>query len=333
MTPASQVLAAALGYKGTVEDPYGSNRTPFGASYGWNGVPWCDIFIAEIGKQVSGSYDLLGKFAWTPSHAQWFAKDGRFGSEPRPGALVFFDWSGGKSIGGIDHVGIVIRPNAHGGCDTIEGNASIDGHPDGVWLHARGPEFIVGYGYPDYQDDAVDAAGPMIHLPPPAPAAVTHPAFRPWQAVKAGSRTIRLLDSGDDVKVMQRAVGATTDGQFGALTKNAVQAYQKARRLTVDGICGPNTWSWILNGRVGHLTPPTVSTPALPYLMRNGSSGAGVRALQSRLVARGWRMAIDGKFGPATEAVIRKFQHEKGITVDGEVGVMTWQMLWRSPIT
>jgi N-acetyl-anhydromuramyl-L-alanine amidase AmpD len=36
------------------------------------------------------------------------------------------------------------------------------------------------------------------------------------------------------------------DGSFGAATENAVKAFQKANKLTVDGVCGPKTWTKLL---------------------------------------------------------------------------------------
>jgi hypothetical protein len=58
-----------------------------------------------------------------------------------------------------------------------------------------------------------------------------------------------------------------------------------------------------------------------------------VERAQRRLHERGWKITIDGKFGPATEAVIRKFQAEKHLAVDGRLGAKTWAALWSTPIT
>ncbi len=38
----------------------------------------------------------------------------------------------------------------------------------------------------------------------------------------------------------------TVDGDFGTNTEYALRAYQKAHKLTVDGICGKNSWSALL---------------------------------------------------------------------------------------
>jgi hypothetical protein len=58
--------------------------------------------------------------------------------------------------------------------------------------------------------------------------------------------TLRLGDKGDDVRLLQAAVMAH-DGIYGPQTERAVRDYQTAHGLTVDGICGPQTWSSILS--------------------------------------------------------------------------------------
>ena len=58
-----------------------------------------------------------------------------------------------------------------------------------------------------------------------------------------------------------------------------------------------------------------------------------VERAQRRLHERGWKIAIDGRFGPATDRVIRAFQREKNLTVDGKLGPKTWRALWATPIT
>lgn len=73
--------------------------------------------------------------------------------------------------------------------------------------------------------------------------------------------------------------------------------------------------------------PPT--RPAAPVLvvLGPGSSGEGVREVQQRLAADGWRGRVDGVFGPQTGLEVQSFQRRRGLVVDGIVGRETWAAL------
>lgn len=64
--------------------------------------------------------------------------------------------------------------------------------------------------------------------------------------------TLRNGNKGNQVKTLQRLLNAlgydcgTVDGIWGSKTLAAVKAFQKAKGLTVDGICGKNTWTALL---------------------------------------------------------------------------------------
>ncbi|ACY98614.1 CHAP domain containing protein [Thermomonospora curvata DSM 43183] len=109
----------------------------------YKSAPWCAMFVTWVGEQVGT--DELGADAYTVTHAKSFKDKGRWGTKPKPGAVVFFDWAGGKSIGGIDHVGLVAEVLDNGKIKTVEGNIS-----NAVVSKVRTPDTIVGYGYPDY---------------------------------------------------------------------------------------------------------------------------------------------------------------------------------------
>lgn len=61
--------------------------------------------------------------------------------------------------------------------------------------------------------------------------------------------------------------------------------------------------------------------------------GEDVKTWQARMRARGWRLAVDGVYGPESAGVATKFQREKGLKIDGIVGPQTWRASWVLPIT
>ncbi|MFI0368084.1 CHAP domain-containing protein [Actinomadura sp. 1N219] len=116
-----------------------------GSLGGYSDANWCDMFISWIGEQI-GFTDQIGSDAWTVAHARWFQANGRWGTEPRPGAIVFYAWDGGKSSGDIRHVGMVIKKVDDGTIEAVEGNTG-----NAVQVKERSTSDIVGYGYPDYK--------------------------------------------------------------------------------------------------------------------------------------------------------------------------------------
>jgi putative chitinase len=64
-----------------------------------------------------------------------------------------------------------------------------------------------------------------------------------------------------------------------------------------------------------------------PQVLRRGIASGAVEGLQRALAAAGFRVAIDGDFGPGTEAMVKAFQRAKGLVDDGVVGPTTWAAL------
>jgi peptidoglycan hydrolase-like protein with peptidoglycan-binding domain len=62
-------------------------------------------------------------------------------------------------------------------------------------------------------------------------------------------------------------------------------------------------------------------------LVRKGDRDHPVRTLQQLLRAHGQNIAVDGIFGPKTDAAVRAFQTAKNLAVDGIVGPITWSAL------
>lgn len=65
----------------------------------------------------------------------------------------------------------------------------------------------------------------------------------------------------------------------------------------------------------------------MPQTLRLGSDGALVSFLQTALNRWGASLAVDGRFGSATQAAVRRFQRAYGLTPDGVVGRSTHRAL------
>ena len=123
---------------------------------------------------------------------------------------------------------------------------------------------------------------------------------------------IRRGSTGEVVKKIQRQLkGLAVDGIFGPRTEARVKEFQREMDIGVDGIVGPVTWSYLFPDYPG-------------YLLRRGSRGVWVKRVQWQLGG----LAIDGIFGPRTEARVKEFQRDQRIAVDGIVGPVTWGRLF-----
>ena len=72
-------------------------------------------------------------------------------------------------------------------------------------------------------------------------------------------------------------------------------------------------------------TPKAATMP----LIKKGSKGSAVLQLQKMLNAKGYKLTEDGDFGSKTEAAVKAYQKANGLEVDGEVGPMTWGVLFK----
>lgn len=79
--------------------------------------------------------------------------------------------------------------------------------------------------------------------------------------------------------------------------------------------------------------PPDKRQPKNHSGFWGGRDNELVVVLQQGLRRRGWRIDVDGKYGPGTAGVVGKFQREKGLAVDGLTGIATWSAIDRSPRT
>ncbi|MDE4084513.1 peptidoglycan-binding domain-containing protein [Planococcus maritimus] len=68
--------------------------------------------------------------------------------------------------------------------------------------------------------------------------------------------------------------------------------------------------------------------PEHQFTLRQGSKRIEVELLQWTLNNYGLKTEVDGIFGPETNRNVRQYQADKGLVVDGIVGVKTWTALY-----
>lgn len=73
----------------------------------------------------------------------------------------------------------------------------------------------------------------------------------------------------------------------------------------------------------------SIPAAATMPLLKKGSQGEAVKKLQQTLNGKGYKLTEDGDFGNKTEAAVKAFQKANGLEVDGEVGPMTWGVLFK----
>jgi N-acetylmuramoyl-L-alanine amidase len=132
---------------------------------------------------------------------------------------------------------------------------------------------------------------------------------------------LRPGGSGEAVRDLQQrllALGHTIApsemGTFGPTTERELRAFQEHRALRVDGICGRETWTALVESgfRLGD---------RMLYVRRPMLRGDDVVELQRRLNTLGFDAGKeDGIFGPDTAGALTEFQRNAGLGCDGIFG-------------
>jgi N-acetylmuramoyl-L-alanine amidase len=100
--------------------------------------------------------------------------------------------------------------------------------------------------------------------------------------------------------------------------EHAVSTFQQQRGLIADGMVGPATYRALRDATY------QLGARPLAYLVSSPVSGDDVMTLQERLLELGYDAGrANGVFGAQTEAALRNFQRDYGLTVDGICGAET----------
>lgn len=167
----------------------------------------------------------------------------------------------------------------------------------------------------------------------------------------SSSSTLQYGDSGSRVTELQtwlNQLGYDTngiDGKFGAGTRRAVIAFQKANGLTADGLAGKKTVALVQsmanNGSSGGSSSGDSSSggsssgdssgSSFTRTLRKGYTGEDVRSVQARLQELEYYTgSLDGVYGTGSMAAVKAFQQRNGLTADGLAGQNTFTKLFSS---
>ena len=200
--------------------------------------PWCAAFVSAVAVKL-GYTDIIptecscNKMIELLKTIDSFVEDDS--AIPSPGWILFYDWddSGkGDNAGSSDHVGIVEKILADGKMTIIEGNYKNAVTRRTISVNGK---YIRGWGVPKYD-------------------AEVKPAENKKGVCTVEVSVLKKGSKGSEVESMQTLLigygfscgSSGADGDFGSNTDKAVRAYQKAKGLGVDGICGPKTWAKLL---------------------------------------------------------------------------------------
>ncbi|QLE58091.1 peptidoglycan-binding protein [Nostoc sp. TCL26-01] len=138
----------------------------------------------------------------------------------------------------------------------------------------------------------------------------------------------KVGSNGREVASIQRCLkklgffNGPVNGRFASLTQRAVIGFQRANRLTADGVVGGGTQRALQRACQGGTSASTGGE------LRLGSRGAAVSRLQQNLRRlRYFNGPNTGYFGSETRQAVIRLQRANGIFADGIVGSQTAQVL------
>jgi LysM repeat protein len=309
-----------------------NNDTKYGRWYPMNHNPYCDMAVSMWAEAI-GESAAVGKFAYCPSHVNWFKARGQWlgrTADAQPGDIVFFSWDGGPTA---DHVGVV-REASKGGADvpTIEANTSSgtagsQGNGDGVYRRIRPRSSILGFGRPAYSGGSAGSSGRKYAVRAGQTlggiAALLGVSLSSLLGANPQVTNPNVIQPGQELNVPANAP-AQPGGSAPAPAPAPVPAPAPAPKPAPAPAPKP----------AAKYTPP-----AFPSGIAPGKASPSARALQGALKATGYMpksVVSADNYGPATQAAVAKFLNahpqfkEVGKTYDPSIGPKGWAYLFRA---
>jgi hypothetical protein len=199
------------------------------------------------------------------------------------------------------------------------------------WFYAAGLPLAFttpkGFSYCPFGIDGFRARGELVPVAQAQPGDVV---FFDWNGDKVADHVGIVVSGG---LVLTTIEGNTTSGDAGDQS-NGGGVFQRQRAASLVLAVGRPAWS---SAPTPAPPGPAPSSPPWPgrvlALTTPNMTGNDVRTYQGQMAKRGWKLGVDGVFGPQSHDVTIAFQREKGLTRDGQVGPVTWRAAWTDPIT
>lgn len=120
------------------------------------------------------------------------------------------------------------------------------------------------------------------------------------------------LDFKDDIFATKKSTTTKTTNTNANIVKSLQKALNSAYKLKLD-----------VDGKLGPKTKTALNT----YAIKNYTNNAYAKWVQQRLKDKGYKITVDGKFGKDSEKVLKQFQKDNKLTVDGKCGYNTCMKL------
>lgn len=281
-------------------------------------VTWLTENDGEMAKRFGIQSIIWNKHSWHAYEAQW---RGYVGQSPHTDHVHFsFTWDG-AAMRTSWWTGVPVENPDLGPCAT-GGQVVLSRAPrqDDCGVGPVAPQ-DEDAGAESTEDDAdsQETEQSATHGPTGPTVGDSTPdymvtAFTPYLDTELG-----VGDTGEGVELLQKALGAEPDGQFGPKTAEALHEYVSERPgLRPAASAEDQTTSTLIWLMLEQDAYPTLPVRSMELAV--GDDGPAVELLQTQ-----FDLEADGEFGPKTEQAVKDAQLSEGLPPTGVVDGATWQ--------